>query len=95
MVLDRIALPRPGTEHLIESPTSDLLTGVKPYADKRLPPNVQFFWELRGNQPGTQPIRFGIAGEPWHDGTRFQWVMALKHIDPDGPRDGLTAETVY
>lgn len=93
MILDRIPLPKPGTEDHPTSPTSDLLTGVKPYLDRRLPANVQFVWELRGVQKGTQTLRFGIAGEPWHDGARFQWVMALKHIDPDTSRDGITRDT--
>ncbi len=86
LYLDRIPLPT------AEGGCSrSLLLGIDTGA---LPHNVQFFWELRGRSDKAQVLRYAVAGEPWHDPSGVQWVIALSHITPDSTVAGVTAETV-
>jgi hypothetical protein len=87
--LEEIGLVHPDGTPL----TQEQLTGVEPYGG-RMPPNVDFFYELRPVTPGEPPMRYTLAGEPGRDNASLQWTCLLAHRDPDTTRDGPTAATV-
>ena len=70
--------------------TGDFLKGSRD--GEQLPPNLDFCWELRSVLPGGKTLRFRVSGEPSPRPT--DWLVNLKHLAVDSPREGATAGTV-
>ena len=70
--------------------TADLLRGERDGIPAA--PNLEFCWELQSVLPGGKTFRFRVAGEPSPRPT--DWLVNLKHLSLDSPRDGATAGTV-
>ena len=95
LTLDQIALPEPGTETATDAVTAELLRGEAPFEGGRIPPGVEFLYELRPTTPGATTMRFTLASEPKRDHGRLQWVVHLRHRNPDSRQDGRTAEATW
>lgn len=91
LLLDEVPLPSPGTETQPGALSEDLLAGEPD--GRKLPPNIDFFYELRPVTPGARAARYTLASKPKRDHGNLQWLIWLKHRDPDSPRDGHTAAT--
>lgn len=89
LVLDRIGLPdaRGGGYPF------DQLRGLEGYG-KQMPANVEFIWELRPVDDGGI-TRFSLAGEPWHDAGRLQWVVSLMLMQANAGESRTATTGVY
>lgn len=70
--------------------TANLLTGMD---EGPIPPDVDFFYELRPMHPNHETFRMTLSSEPMRSNERLEWSVDLMHRDPGSPNEGVTAAT--